>query len=334
MPVVLWSSDVGQAGWIGRRLAPFDAAQVTSVVPGGFEAYARVLHAPSRDGTPVRWAQVAAWSGVPLRRDTQFSWIALPLVPPVAPVPWDTPPGDALHPADAAALVEILSARTATPRECWFCIWDGYGWESTAMLTASTEPAAPAPPVGPIDPVPPEVRAGPRVRLPNRDYLLYRGGVPAALAFLETEWQTPGLWWPQDRSWCVGTGLYTTSTYVGGPVELVRALVADARVEALEVNPADSFGQRLDGELAIRVEDAVERLLRTGSAEVATALGTVSATLRRPRWGRAGELRVSSVSWRGSGGGGWHAVSGGDAERLRQQVTSSLTWAVVGLAEG
>lgn len=329
VPAVDWSIAIEQAGWIGPRLASFDAAQVTSVVPGGFEAYARVLHAPSRDGAPVRWAQVAGWSGVPLRPDSQFSWVALPPVPPTAPAPWDAPPGDALHPAEAAALVEILAGHTGTPRECWFCIWDGYGWDSAVMLTSGSGPAEPLP-----KPIPADVWAAPRVRLPHRDYLLYRGGVPAALAFLGTEGKTPNLWWPADRSWCVGTGLYTTSTYVGGTADLVRALVADDRVEALAVDPADSFGRRLDGEPALRVEDAVERLLRTGRAEVPTALGTVSATLRRPRWGRDGELRVNSVSPGGRGGEGWQAVSGRDAGRLRQQVTSSLTWAVVGLAEG
>ena len=33
-----------EASWIGERLAPFDAYRVTSFVPRGFAAYARVLH--------------------------------------------------------------------------------------------------------------------------------------------------------------------------------------------------------------------------------------------------------------------------------------------------
>jgi hypothetical protein len=51
-----WSDQTRQASWIGERLAPFDAHVVTSVVPGGFEGYARVLHPaeePLRRGAVV-----------------------------------------------------------------------------------------------------------------------------------------------------------------------------------------------------------------------------------------------------------------------------------------
>jgi hypothetical protein len=43
-----WSDAVEEAAWIGERLAPAGACRVTSVVPGGFDAYARVLH-PAED---------------------------------------------------------------------------------------------------------------------------------------------------------------------------------------------------------------------------------------------------------------------------------------------
>src|ERR1700734_3562306 len=35
-----WSDETGEASWIGERLAPFGAYVVTSVVPGGFRAFA------------------------------------------------------------------------------------------------------------------------------------------------------------------------------------------------------------------------------------------------------------------------------------------------------
>jgi hypothetical protein len=69
-----WSDEIRQASWIGERLAPFGAYVVTSVVPGGFEAYARVLHPagePLHGGRLVRWAEVAAWSGLSLRPGSQ-----------------------------------------------------------------------------------------------------------------------------------------------------------------------------------------------------------------------------------------------------------------------
>ena len=87
-----WSDETRQASGIGERLAPFDASVVTSLVPGGFEAYARVLHPaeePLHGGDwVVRWTEVAAWSGLPLRPDSQFHSIALPRVWPESEAPW------------------------------------------------------------------------------------------------------------------------------------------------------------------------------------------------------------------------------------------------------
>jgi hypothetical protein len=103
-----WSGETGQASWIGERLAPFGAYVVTSVVPGGFEAYARVLHPaeePLHGGDRVvRWAEVAAWSGLPLRPGSQFHSIALPRVRPGGEAPWtgQGPGQGSLYPPDTA----------------------------------------------------------------------------------------------------------------------------------------------------------------------------------------------------------------------------------------
>ena len=78
-----------QADWIGPRLASWeDGHTITIVVPAGFEAYARVLHPVQTTGSGdrlVRWADVAAWSGMPLRPDAQFHSIALPPLAPDGP---------------------------------------------------------------------------------------------------------------------------------------------------------------------------------------------------------------------------------------------------------
>jgi hypothetical protein len=197
-----WSADVGEADWIGRRLS--DAHIVTSVVPAGFEAYARVLH-PVQDADAdgeraVRWAEVAAWSGMPLRRDAQFHSIALPPARPDADAPWSGqgPEEGSLYLPDAEALAGLARQWTATPERCWFCVWDGYDFAGTP-LTRPGQDATRRP-----DPVPAPVRNGPRVRLPYRDYLLCAGPVDAvtAVASLSGREQTPNLWWPADRA-CV-----------------------------------------------------------------------------------------------------------------------------------
>jgi hypothetical protein len=189
----LWSSDVGQAGWIGERLAPFESHTVTSVVPDGFEAYAWMLHLaedPFTGDRLVRWAAVAAWSGIPLHRGVQFHSVALPPVSTEGVAPWSGPGPrqGSLYPPDAQVLAKLLRAWTATPDQCWLCLWDGYGWENIQPMTAPGEPpGAPLP-----DPVPAEVRDGLRVHLPNRDYLLYRGPAAAVAAAASLAGDPPG----------------------------------------------------------------------------------------------------------------------------------------------
>ena len=178
-----WSSEVGEADWIANRLSPFGDHVVTSVIPGGFEAYARVLHpaeAPHLDhGRLVRWHEVADWSGMPLGPDSQFHSIAMPPVRPPTDAPWrgQGPRAGSLVPDDAEALAEILRHWTTTPDRCWFCLWEGYGWDTTRLATSTNEGSPRLP-----DPIPDHVHHGPRVRLPNRDYLLYSGPVEAVTA--------------------------------------------------------------------------------------------------------------------------------------------------------
>ena len=45
----------------------------------------------------------------------------------------------------------------------------------------------------------------------------------------------PSLVWPDDRAWVLVTEVDYDSTIVGGSSELIRALVADPRLEALPI---------------------------------------------------------------------------------------------------
>lgn len=146
-----WSAATGEADWIGPRLAPFAGGTVASVVPGGFAAYARLLHPLYSRGevrTPtVRWAQVAAWSGLTLTRQAQFLDIAVPEHPPSEPALWDGeyPTDGSLPDPDATVLTELLAANTPTAGRCWFCVWDGYGWlHARPPAVADGTPDAPA----------------------------------------------------------------------------------------------------------------------------------------------------------------------------------------------
>src|SRR5215211_5224880 len=125
------SADVTAADWLESRLRRFGSA-VAAVVPDGFPAYVRILH-PARgpDGRPVRWAEVAAWSGRTVHRLAQFHAISRPAASaPTGPVPWDgeDPPEGNLPAGLLRILCATLAEHTSTPRSCWFCLWDGYGW--------------------------------------------------------------------------------------------------------------------------------------------------------------------------------------------------------------
>jgi hypothetical protein len=143
----------------------------------------------------------------------------------------------ALSERQARALVTLLARYTSTPDACWFCVWDGYGffnpsawqemrsysgissrlrawWWRARVNFQRRQPVLPK---------------GKLVRLPARDYLLFKG--PLALAVGHRD--GPNLWWPDDRTWCVASEIDFPYTYVGGPKLLIDEILADPSLEAL-----------------------------------------------------------------------------------------------------
>ncbi|MGH9101648.1 MAG: hypothetical protein ACRDYD_01475 [Acidimicrobiales bacterium] len=329
-PQPLWSAEVHEADWIAERLAPF-ASGVSSVVPDGFEAYARVLHPAEEAGRGtrlVRWAQVSAWSGLPLRPDTQFHGVALPAERPGEPAPWRSqgPSEGRLYLPDAEALCEQLRRFTTTPEECFFCLWDGYAFGGVPLTAQGAPPAAPLP-----DPVPSAVRSGPVVALPQREYLLYTGPVEAITAPTGLDrGQTANLAWPADRAWCVASEIDLTSSYVGGPSALVERLLDDGRIEALPASPSESIN-KVEPLVATLVHAATDELLDGGHAVIASSRGRVEAWLERPSRWRQGALRTHSERDDGTTAGSRGPVR--RREDLRQEAVLRLTGAVLGLVE-
>jgi hypothetical protein len=115
------SADVTAADWLRPRLRRFGSA-VSAVVPDGFPAYVRILH-PARGpkGRPVRWAEVAAWSGRSMHRLAQFHAISRPSpAAPTDPAPWDgeDPPEGNLPAELLRILCAALAQHTNTPASC------------------------------------------------------------------------------------------------------------------------------------------------------------------------------------------------------------------------
>jgi hypothetical protein len=235
---VEWSSEVGAADWIVERLHPF-ASDVGSFVPEGLEAYARVLHPARRveqgRRIKVRWAGVAPKAATAIHPAVQFEELR--------PGPEIEPPLEGtLERDELDALIELLARHTGTPRSCWFGIWEGYGWMQGGRAVAELVPR----PAHwwsrrrrrrPVEPVAPP---GPRVQVPGRSLALHRGPIEAAAAFCRPPaFQSPNLWCPADRAWCVASDIDLASTYLGGTRALVEEVLGDRRLEAVPARLTD-----------------------------------------------------------------------------------------------
>lgn len=199
--------DVSHADWWATPDAPWDVR--CTMGPSGFAAYAQVLH--------------------PLDQPTDQA---------IASALMDVE-GD-LDDSVLRALVERLAEHTGTPGDCFFGLWEGYaeiqGGSAVSSLTMETDASgrvtyerAPAA-------FPPEVTEGPRVRIPARDYLLFRGPLHDAGDWGATSRiNSPNLIWPADQSWFLATEVDATFTVVGGSATLVDAVAADERLLASRV---------------------------------------------------------------------------------------------------
>lgn len=197
---------------------------------------------------------------------------------------YDAPEEGQLDAATVAALAEVLTARTTTPGDGVVALWEGHGgllgfygeMPSRAFFTFEQTPETDDPrhrgflertvrdpfnnvfrkPTWQAGMLPDDVSQGPRLELPARAHVLFRGGVRelARPDWVEhVPWRdrvaeehgfapsalSPSLVWPADHAWVVVTEVDWDSTIVGGTAEAVAAVCADPRLEALEL-PADA----------------------------------------------------------------------------------------------
>ena len=253
------SDEVTFADWIRDRLHPF-AKDVSSVVPTGFSAYARIFHPAwlrmtdlSSRPAEVRWSEVAKWNGKTVHPEMQFHAIGGPwqnqpqgLGPPIY-----EPHLGVLPEGQSSELATLLASHTTTPGTCWMCLWEGYGYVTGAVasLTAWHQSVPwwrrnklPGIGFGRVRLALPRRHRPPfpnrkRVSLPHRDYLLFKGSVHDAQSWEDG----PNLWWPGDRAWCVASEIDFQYTYVGGSSELIEKIVRHPAFEALPATPADGI---------------------------------------------------------------------------------------------
>ena len=139
-------------------------------------------------------------------------------------------------------LTGVLSNYTSTVENCWFCLWDGFGnlkpGSSVRLASISTFGRESKTSSNPGEQ--PDYVESPRVETSHRKYILFSGELGAASAFLEFPMgQSPNIWWPDDRGWCVATEIDLQSTYVGGSAACIEAVLNRPALEAFPVNPDD-----------------------------------------------------------------------------------------------
>lgn len=324
------SANVSSADWIRERLTSPESCVVTSIVPSGFEAYARILHPAQvpRDGVGlVRWSDVSRWSGVSMHSRIQWHDVALPQTAPLTEAPWrgQGPRQGGLFLPDAEALIEDLTPHTRTAETCYFCLWIGYFGGGTPFVRLGDPPVK-----GPEPAQPPRL-----VELPWREYGLFEG-LLAQGASIEMENglgpQTSNLWWPADHSWCVASEIDLPWTYVGGSCPLIERVLADERIEGFEVAPNDPSCTKVEGWLLDLIERATDEVIETGAVNLTLALGTVEVNWQPS--GRRGRGLITTRSTRKYGeSASTSPVKTRDRAGLRSQVHFRVRGAVLALVE-
>ncbi len=132
-------NDVSPGAWIRPRLGKF-GGWVGSVVPRGFDAYARVLHPVPRRFYPgqTTWAAVCASTGRTAHALMQWDAIAGVVETTSQGVTTRTmlwvggePATGNLDTETLSALARRVVSHRATDAECFFALWDGHGWSES-----------------------------------------------------------------------------------------------------------------------------------------------------------------------------------------------------------
>jgi hypothetical protein len=235
------ASGRGHVAWVVEAMAGREGVDL--VVPDGFDAYARIHH---RIHNGERWADFAPEYLV--RGVEMYDYLGSSL---------EFIDGDGnLDAEDVDALVPRLAAATATPNECHYALWHGWGWVhpgSMAVLSSGQDSAgaraieqtfdeAMAPVWTFAAACPVEPWWG------GRDMILFDGALDAVSTIghrssseSRLERQCPQWWWPDDRAWFVGTEIDDAWTYVAGDRALIDEILTSPQWESVGVEPTDRW---------------------------------------------------------------------------------------------
>lgn len=214
-------ANVDGALWGFERVAPFNSYSVGSLVPQGFDRYARILHPGWRieeqRRVPVRWGDMAARTGRRAHALMHWSTIAPPNMTEIEP------PDEGTIPRDVALPLRDILLRHTSRDPCWLGVWSGYGRESYRAHVPQ--------PVASFD------SGGGRewdlFRAPLREAFLPVIGCPFV--------QRANLVWDANRSWWLTTDIDLNSSYIGGGEPLIEALLGSDKLETWPVAAEDGI---------------------------------------------------------------------------------------------
>ena len=186
--------DLAPADWITTSDLPWE--QLVTFGPWGFPAYARLrlLPDPERAGQSENDVVVA-----------------------------DDATSDG---ARLGALLQVLERYTGTPKDCYFCLWDGWGHFPHGDTSV------------------PDL---PKIVVPNRAYFLFRGPLPDP-----GDQVVAGMWpgrprpdigpafvWPADHAWCVAHDVDPHWIGIGAAAPAIEELVSDPLLDVVPADPRE-----------------------------------------------------------------------------------------------
>lgn len=224
-------AELAAAEWLEHLQPPYDTSgegyRLTEVgLPAGYERYVRIFHpfvpweAKPEDLVPPErrktWREMAQAAGV--QYHAELMWPSLEAALPLQHDRREFAVFGELDLATRRALTAVLSgAGGNAPAFYW--------WTLTAVINAK-DPVVLTAGVADVEQVMTYAREHDLAVTDNPEYI-----------------------WPADRSWVVMTDWDLTSTYVACDDGLAAALVADSKLEGIEVPPAtrvDDYADRLN----------------------------------------------------------------------------------------
>ena len=191
-------SDVSAADWIVASALPWQ--RLVTIGPDGFAAHARVRFMPDPAHAGQRETE-ADRDGSP---DEIEQW---------------------------RAMLRLLAADTAHPEDCFFGLWEGWGFPEPARRWPTFAVAH---------------GGGPPVRI----YFLFHGslldldisGTPAQAGIWGrpefSRGGTPAFVWPADHTWCVTADIDPHWAMIGASEPAVGRLIADRRIDVVRADPS------------------------------------------------------------------------------------------------